>query len=213
VSERIVAVLPVRSLRDGKTRLAPVLAPDERQRLIERMLGVVVAGTLAADVGEALGGVTPDPAAAAFATALDPRVRTLRQDDGRPGLNEALAIGREWAVALAADRLVTLSADLPLLTPDDVATLAGAAADLALARDRRGEGTNGLALTLDGRGQAFRFAFGTGSAARHAAEARRLGLSLRCVDRPGTAFDLDEPDDLALWERKTLAACGAGVVR
>jgi 2-phospho-L-lactate/phosphoenolpyruvate guanylyltransferase len=220
VSGRIAAVIPVRSLRDGKTRLAAVLPPDERQALIERMLRVVVAAVRNAPLVADLAVVTPDPAAVAFATTLAPGVRAIRQDAARPGLNAALALGRDWAVARGTARLLTLSADLPWLTPDDVDRLASAPADLALARDDRGDGTNGLALTLDARGREFRFAFGEASAWRHAAEARRLGLSLQCVDLPGTGFDLDEPADLALLDRdgdgavpaafpRTLAPCGA----
>ncbi|HET7095635.1 MAG TPA: 2-phospho-L-lactate guanylyltransferase [Thermomicrobiales bacterium] len=206
MSERIAAVIPVRSLRGGKTRLSGVLTPAERQELIERMLGVVLAATLGAPRLGAVAVVTPDPAAAAFAKAWDGRVRTVAQDPGRPGLNEALAIGRDWALTCGADRLVTLSADLPMLTPDEVGRLAGVAAGLAVARDRRRAGTNGLSLALAGRGRQFRFAFGAGSARRHAAEARRLGLSLQCLDLPGTGFDLDEPDDLAALARGGIGA-------
>jgi 2-phospho-L-lactate/phosphoenolpyruvate guanylyltransferase len=219
----MVAVIPVRSLRDGKTRLAAVLSPDERQALIERMLGVVVAAARAAPRAIEVAVVTPDPDAAAFAAALAPDILTLAQDAHRPGLNAAVAIGRDWAVTRGADRLATLSADLPLLTADDVARLAAEDADLVVARDRRGEGTNGLTLRLDGRGRAFRFAFGEASAGKHAAEARRLGLSLRCLDLRGTAFDLDEPDDLvalaghsfdpATVLARPLAPCGVGAKR
>ena len=42
----------------------------------------------------------------------------------------------------------------------------------------------------------FRFAYGTGSFRRHAAEARRLGLGLRVVRDRDLAFDVDVPDDL-----------------
>ncbi|HEU5431273.1 MAG TPA: 2-phospho-L-lactate guanylyltransferase [Thermomicrobiales bacterium] len=213
MSERIAAVIPVRSLRDGKTRLAAVLTPGERQALIERMLRVVVAAARAAPAVACLAVVTPDPAAAVFATALAPGVRAIRQPATQPGLNAALALGREWAVARGADRLLTLSADLPWLTADDVGLLAAAPADLALARDDRGDGSNGLALTLDTRGRAFRFAFGEASAWRHAAEARRLDLSLQCVDLPGTGFDLDEPADLALLDRDAIGAGPAAFPR
>jgi 2-phospho-L-lactate guanylyltransferase len=219
----MAAVIPVRSLRDGKTRLAGVLVPAERQAFIERMLGVVIAATRAAPGAIEVAVVTPDPEAAAFAATLAPDVQTLPQDADRPGLNAALAIGRDWAVARGADRLLTLSADLPLLTADDVARLAGEDADVVIARDRRGEGTNALALRLGGPGRAFRFAFGEASAGKHAAEARRLGLSLRCLDLRGTAFDLDEPDDLvalaghsfdpATVLARPLAPCGVGAKR
>ncbi|MGH2457081.1 MAG: 2-phospho-L-lactate guanylyltransferase, partial [Candidatus Limnocylindria bacterium] len=94
--------------------------------------------------------------------------------------------------------LAVLHGDLPNLAVDDVRALVDAipAAGVAIAPDRAESGTNGLALRPP---DAIGFRFGPGSFAAHRAEARRAGLSLAVVRRPGLAFDLDTPDDLARW--------------
>jgi 2-phospho-L-lactate guanylyltransferase len=42
----------------------------------------------------------------------------------------------------------------------------------------------------------FQFSYGPGSFARHRAEALRLGVPVRVLDRPDLAWDVDEPDDV-----------------
>ena len=44
----VLAIVPVKSLSDAKTRLAPALAPAERERLVVRMLDAVLARAAAA---------------------------------------------------------------------------------------------------------------------------------------------------------------------
>jgi len=45
-------------------------------------------------------------------------------------------------------------------------------------------------------GTGFQFSYGPGSFARHRAEAQRLGLPVRILDRPDLAWDVDVPDDV-----------------
>ena len=74
-----------------------------------------------------------------------------------------------------------------------------AAADgpaVVIAPDRLGTGTNGLALSPPG---IIGFRFGAGSFAAHRAEAQAAGVEPAVVVRPGLAFDLDTPEDLARW--------------
>ena len=61
---------------------------------------------------------------------------------------------------------------------------------MAIAPDRLGTGTNGLALAPPG---VIGFRFGTGSFAAHRAEAQAAGVEPAIVARPGLAFDLDTP--------------------
>jgi 2-phospho-L-lactate guanylyltransferase len=67
---------------------------------------------------------------------------------------------------------------------------------VGVAPDRLGTGTNGLALSPPG---VIGFRFGAGSFAAHRAEAAAAGLEPVIVTRPGLAFDLDTPEDLARW--------------
>jgi len=67
-------------------------------------------------------------------------------------------------------------------------------AEPPIAADKTGRGTNALALRPP---DVIDFRFGVGSLAAHIAQAD--GLPLSVVDRPGLAFDLDTPADLARW--------------
>jgi 2-phospho-L-lactate guanylyltransferase len=191
VSLRII--VPHRGLAVAKTRLAQVLDDADRQalalRLLERVLGVAHAAC--SDV------VVISPSA-----ALDQVVAragaTLVVQRGM-GLNAGLDQARDAARADGIQGLAILHGDLPNLTSADVEALLqpiAHEAGVAIAPDRAAVGTNGLALRpID----AIPFRFGLGSFAAHREEAQRAGLPLAVVERPGLAFDLDTPADLARW--------------
>lgn len=201
MNELIVGVVPIRSLRDGKTRLAPILAPDERAALLRLSGERVIRAALDSRVVDTALVVSPDPAVLAWSREFGPRVQALAQPENRPGLNGAIAAAREWAIERDADAILSLFADLPLISPFDIRRLVARRAPLVLGPDRRGEGTNALLLRLQGRGEEFRFAFGEGSLARHRHEARRLGLQAIVEALPGIGFDLDTPLDWADYLR------------
>jgi 2-phospho-L-lactate/phosphoenolpyruvate guanylyltransferase len=191
VSVRII--VPHRGLAAAKTRLAQVLDDADREalalRLLERVLGVARAACSDVVV------ITPS-------TALDRVVAgsgaTLVVQLGM-GLNAGLDQARDAARSDGIQTLAILHGDLPNLTAEDVAALLQPIADeagVAIGPDRAGVGTNGLALRpID----AIPFRFGPGSFAAHREEAQRAGLPLAIVERPGLAFDLDTPADLARW--------------
>ncbi|CAA9553710.1 MAG: hypothetical protein AVDCRST_MAG19-1042 [uncultured Thermomicrobiales bacterium] len=204
----VVAVVPIRGLASGKTRLAGELPPEAREALTRRMLRGVVGAALASGAVDAVAVVSPDPATLALAAELDPAAVPLAQDMAVPGLNPAIAAGRDWALGWGAATLLVLFGDLPLLVGHDVRRLLSPAAPVVLAPDRHGAGTNALVLRFDAPDAVrFRFGFGAGSCPRHAAEAARLGLSVAISTAPGTAFDLDTPEDLrALLEAEAWGA-------
>ena len=203
VASGVVAVVPIRGLGNGKTRLAGLLGPEARAALTRRMLRGVVRAALAAAPVRAVVVVSPDPAALAFAAALDPAVVPLAQDPAAPGLDAAAAAGRAWAMARGASALLVLFGDLPLLRAEEIEDLLDHEAPVVLAVDRHGTGTNGLVLRLNRpAAAAFRFHYGPGSYARHTAEAGGLGLPVATSLAPGTALDLDTPED---WRRLVAA--------
>lgn len=201
------ALVPVRSFRGGKSRLGAALPSEEREALVRSMVRHVLGAIEEAGVVRRIFVVSPDPDTLAAVTAFGDTVEALAQEETRPGLNAALGQGRDRALATGATSLLVLFADLPLLEPDDVRAMAEAPGRVVLAPDRRGIGTNGLRLDLIGDACAFRFSFGEASAGKHRAEAARLGLPVAVIDRPGTAFDLDTPDDLREMEG-ALLLCG-----
>lgn len=195
MNERIIAVVPIRSLRLGKTRLSPVLGHEAREILLRGIADRVVSAAVDSGRIETVLVVSPDAETLAWAAGLGPAVMAAPQPENRPGLNGAIDAGRAWALDHGASTLISLFADLPLIVPDDIRGLAARTEPVVLGPDRRGEGTNALLLHLAGRGAEFAFAFGAGSLTKHLEEARRLGLNAALHDAPGIAFDLDTPDD------------------
>lgn len=195
--EELVIVIPARGVVAGKTRLTAALSPEARAALSEQMLRRVICAALEADVATAVVVVSPDQATLDLASAVDPAIYPLRQDVTMPGLNPALHQARRWATHRGATAMLILFGDLPLLAAADVQALAWAEAPVVLAPDRHGEGTNAALVPVSDRdaGHGFRFQFGPQSLAAHLAEADRHGLRAATVVSPGTAFDLDTPED------------------
>jgi 2-phospho-L-lactate guanylyltransferase len=186
-------IVPHRGLSVAKTRLAPVLGPDERIELARTLLKSVLAVVRQAvsDV------VVISPAADLEPIITDAGARLVVQRG--MGLNQGLDQARSEAVADGIQTLAVLHGDLPNLTPDDVRALLDAVTGdrgVAIAPDRAGAGTNGMALRPP---QVIGFRFGQGSFAAHQVQAQDAGLSPTIVERPGLAFDLDTPEDLARW--------------
>ena len=198
-------VIPVRSLTDGKRRLAPVLDPDERAGLVRRMFLRTLEAAI--EAGPPVLVVSPDPAAL-----------TLARDRGATGLeeprpvelNHALELAAREAAARGATALLVVSADLPdlgaedlraMLPPPPAAPSAPAGAVVRIAPDEAGIGTNALYVRPPGL---LSFEYGETSCRRHLEQARTRGARVERVDRPGLRFDLDTPDDLERHEQRRL---------
>ncbi len=187
-------VVPVPAFDHAKSRLGAVLDPEERRDLVEHLLrGTVTAALATPGVVEVLV-VSPDAEVLALAESSGARP-VLQQSRGlNPALHEARAVA-------TGDRLLVLPADLPGLTPSDVASViaAGDAAgspSVVLAPDRHGRGTNALLLDPP---DAIDPAFGGDSRAGHAWLAASADIAF--VEVPGILdLDVDTPEDLLLAE-------------
>lgn len=186
-------IVPHRGLASAKTRLSPVLDAGERTALAGRLLSGVLRAAREAveDV------VVISPAAVLEPLVAEAGARLVVQRG--MGLNQGLEQAREAALADGVALLGVLHGDLPNLTAGDVQALLAAAEEgrsVAIAPDRAGSGTNGLALRPP---DIIGFRFGAGSMAAHREEALAAGIEPQLVERDGLAFDLDTPQDLARW--------------
>ncbi len=216
---RTVAIVPMNRLSLAKSRLASALDPEGRRQLALWMGERVLRAIRESDLVERSAVVSPDPEVMTWARERD--IEALSQSEG--DLNAGLELGRQWSIAQAADALLVLFGDLPLLAAADVRSLIEAVrsrdtpAAVALAPDRADTGTNALALRPPG---ALPFLFGAESFSRHIEAARQFGLDVRVIRRIGTSFDVDTPGDLdelqaqRLWtpevRHATLSTPGGG---
>ncbi len=182
-------LIPVRPFEEGKTRLATVLGPAERTTLNRRFFDHVF--------GVACQAVGP---ARCIVVSRSAEVRKLAEAAGARAvvetgndLNAALSQGA--GEVPAGEAVLVLSTDLPGLGVDDVAAMikAGESADVVIAPDEAGVGTNALLLSRVG---AVPFLYGSDSFAAHTAAAMAIELTLGQVDRPGFTVDIDTPEQL-----------------
>lgn len=193
-----LALLPLRSLRDGKRRLAAALPAVERQVLVRRLLERAVWALRESGVVDAIAIVSPDSGLPELAAGHG--VLAIAQRDR--GLNRGLEHGRSELLRLTGSRreetaLLVMLPDLALLEPAELRGLVALAAPqtAVLAPDRHERGTNALLLQP---ADVLPYGFGADSFERHAELARSRGIDVREYRAPGLQFDVDTPEDLEL---------------
>lgn len=193
---RLWAVVPVKDLRNAKQRLAGVLGAGEREALFRAMLEDVLAALAACPDLAGILVVTRDPEAKRLAVHYGTRVLI---EEANRGHTAASTLGARTLAKEGAAGMVQLPADIPLVTPDDIAALleahrAAPAVTLAPSRDRRG--SNAVACSPP---DLLPLRFGDDSFFPHLQRARALGIEPHIVERPGLALDIDTPADLAAF--------------
>ncbi len=197
---RTSVVIPVRGLHGGKSRLSPELHADERSVLIASMATQVIDAVTESGVADSIVVVSREADLLQHLRNAGDRTRLLHQTAHSIGLNAAIDLGRRDALDHHAERVLVLSADLPLLTPAAVTAFVTTddRIDVLLVTDRAGRGTNALLLRGAGPMSRFRFQFGRESRRLHRAEAARLGVQYLESTIAEFAHDLDTPDDWAM---------------
>jgi 2-phospho-L-lactate guanylyltransferase len=192
-------LLPIKDLRQAKQRLAPLMSPEERCRLAQAMLG---------DTIRAVRGV--QRADKVFVVTNYPPAMQAAEENGWELLREEQQISESVSVDAAsrrcADRGVTsllrLPLDIPLVRSGDIDELLAvecSAPALVIVPSRDGTGTNAILRTPPAL---FPSHFGTGSFAKHCAEAERVSAQIVIRRNARLEMDVDDEADLrALAER------------
>jgi len=186
----IWAVIPVKPIAEGKSRLARALSPPARERLNAILFRQTLDAVSAVIPARNIMVISRD--GALLEQAASRGMRAIAEQGN--ALNDAL----NQAARLAPDQaLLAISTDLPGITAQDVSAML---ADLsypavAIAPDRAKRGTNALFMAQSG---CIPFRFGEDSFTAHVEESRRQGIEPKIIARPNLAFDLDLPEDLRL---------------
>lgn len=205
-----VAIVPLRSLHDGKRRLSGVLSSAERGSLVQRLFLRAHEAILGSGCVDLLCVVSPDPALLAWVE----RSGVLPLLQSGDGLNAGLEYARQLLLERGSwSSLLVVLPDLPLIEAADVAAMARLSEpeSIVIASDRHGSGTNALLLQP---ANAIAFRFGAHSLQRHLAAARSCDLVIQRYTASSVAFDLDTADDLDLLREsgvKSQPLSGQGV--
>ena len=187
-------VLPVKSFARAKQRLGEAIGGGDRELLAAAMVAdVLEVLALVDELGDVVV-VTAEPVAA---RAAEQAGATLVDDPEEAGQSAAAARGIDAALVRGADRVLLVPGDCPAVDPDEVSRLlrgAGGPPRVVIVPDRHGSGTNALLLAPPA---VIGPSFGAGSFARHAAQARAAGATVRVAALPSLGLDVDTPDDLA----------------
>jgi len=187
------AVVPVKPLRRGKSRLSGVLSDEERTSLNRKLLTHTIDTLIELPELEQVLVVSRDPEALALA-----RYRGARTvlEDGAPHLNVALARATVIATTYAARGVLILPADLPQISAEDIQTMIEAGQNppvVVIAPDYHGEGTNAMLVNPAGL---IQYDFGPQSFERHVAQAESKGAEVKVLNLDSLAHDVDMPEDL-----------------
>jgi len=189
----IWAIVPVKPLRRGKSRLAGMLSEDQRTRLNRYLLEHVL--TILKEIPEIEHTLVVSRDPAALALTRDMGGRTVLED-GAPLFNTAIKRATIVAKAQGAHAVLVLPADLPLIKPADIKNILKRGKKtpvVVIAPDRRHDGTNGLFINPAGL---IEYGYGPGSFHIHSERAIQAGATLVVIESRNISLDLDLPEDL-----------------
>lgn len=179
-----VALVPIRSF-EGMTRLSGILDTSDRSELSRRLASRVLTSLNAADIRTVV--ITSDETVSLWAQRHDSSVC----DDPGTGLSRAAQAGVSM---VGSSPWLVIHADLPLVTPHAIETVANACRSATVIVPSYDGGTT----VLGGRGP-FPFSYGPGSFQRHYASAPNATV----VVTPELGIDIDTPRALTAIEWHT----------
>ena len=189
------AIVPVKPLRRGKSRLAGVLTEEERLGLNSQLLTHTV--DILGEIPEIEHVLVVSRDQAALSLARAHGARTV-QEKGTPELNIALTRATIVAKRYATRGVLIIPSDLPMISKEDVYAMLELVKDppvVVVAPDRKKQGTNALLVCPVGL---IEYDYGPNSFERHCQRAQESGARLEICELPSLALDMDVPEDLEL---------------
>lgn len=195
-------VIPVKGFDGAKQRLASLLQPFERARLARAMLTDTLTACAHAQGLAGVGVVTCDRGVAEVVVSLGAEVLWEAHAQGH---SQAVAFGGRVCVQRGITAMLTMPADVPLITAADIEMMAAVPSPpvpVVLVPNRDDLGTNALRLSPP---DCLPFAFGHDSFQRHLRLAAERHLTVAVRRLPRLALDIDEPEDLALFAAQQIS--------
>lgn len=194
---KVSALIPVKTFRNAKQRLSPLLGSADRELLAEVMFRDALR-----QVMQARG------LASTYVVTGDARVSEISHSFGAQVVREKVERGETEAVEFAFEELkrrgchvvLVIPGDMPLVRSADIehllkqlpeGDLSSPFALLVPSHDRMG--TNALLLSPPG---VIKLRFGYDSFSYHLGQVAAKGLPLRVLENERLALDIDEPRDL-----------------
>jgi len=190
------AIVPVKSLRTGKSRLSGVLTDEERSALNQDLLIKTLVCLKTIQKIDQILVISYDPEALSRARELD--VMTV-QEGSKTNINNALRRATVAARAYNASKAIIIPADLPFINKEEVEDFLaqeGEPPEIIISSDRHSEGTNALFINPIG---ILEYNFGPWSFRKHIEQAERKKIKVKIKNMESLTFDLDVPEDLEIF--------------
>ena len=190
----IIAIIPMKPLAEGKSRLARALTPEQRASISIGMLRRVLGALRGASIEFV------------WVVGGDERVKNIARNQGGMwfeemgrNLNDTLGKAIEQAFRRGKSALY-IAGDLPFVKPSDIHSFIQASrggGNVTLAPARRDGGTNAMLIP---HGVLFKPELGRRSFSKHLSQAAKLETSVAIAYSPGLGLDLDVADDLDSYQ-------------
>ena len=193
-AENVIAIIPMKPLSEGKSRLGQTLSADQRADLALGMLRRVITAIKEASVTNV------------WVVGGDDRVQNVTRELGGEWLEELGkdlndTLGKAFDLVFEQGKsALFLAGDLPFLKAADIHSMLQSSrrqGNITLAPARRDGGTNAMLVP---NGVQFRPELGQRSFMKHLKQAAVLETSVAINYSPGLGFDLDVVDDLETFQ-------------
>ncbi|NMB63219.1 MAG: 2-phospho-L-lactate guanylyltransferase [Chloroflexi bacterium] len=190
------AIVPVKSIIRGKSRLAGVLSDEERAALNRDLLTRTLLCLKSVSRIDQVLVISYDPEVLARARDLG---ATTVQEGKKTNINNALRRATVAAKAYNASKTIIIPADLPFIKKEDLEIFldqADSPPEIIISSDRHSNGTN--ALYIDPIG-VLEYNFGPWSFQKHIEQAEQKKICVKIKNMDSLTFDLDLPEDLEIF--------------
>jgi 2-phospho-L-lactate guanylyltransferase len=200
-------LLPIKDLRQAKQRLASFLSPEERFGLAQAMLADTIRAVRGVRQADKIFVVTNY--ALAMQEAKENGWELLREEQQ---ISESVSVdaASKHCAACGVTALLRLPLDVPLVQANDIDELLAfecTAPALVIVPSRDGTGTNAILRTPP---TLFPSHFGSGSFAKHCAEAQHAGAQIVVRRNARLEMDVDDEADLQALAQEDLRGTETG---
>jgi 2-phospho-L-lactate guanylyltransferase len=184
-----ILAIPLRSIADSKTRLAPSLDLAQRKELVTALAEDVICAAQNDERFDEIALISQSDDVNHLA-----ETHNLQNFSCDKGLNESLELYRS---SISYGTFVVCHADIGFVSSFDEIFAELECSDIVLCADRTKKGTNLLAHRSS---HEMRFSFGDNSLAKHKREAIRHRWRYGVLTSWRTSLDIDTPQDVELYE-------------
>ena len=192
------AIVPVKFLKSGKSRLSPVINSQQREQLIYGFLERTLFELSKIHLIKHIEVVTSDKKIKKFLSNLG--IGVIRKL-GIQGLNKSVEIAYKQAIRQSAFKVLIIPIDLVYFSASDITKIISQVNQeefVVLAPDNKLTGTN---LILLNSSQRYKFMFGDRSLIKHLNLAQHLQIPVKIFYNKNITFDLDYPNDYTYFEK------------